>query len=228
MLALLGSLLAWSAAFWIALLAFAARRERAASARRFAVGLALGAMLAHAGWAAMNLPLVRASPRLLADPLAGFTVLGVPLGLLAAAPWRAPRALREGWLAAALGALPLAVAVARLGCVAAGCCHGTVSDAPWSIGARHPTALYESAAFLLLHFGVAKTPRVWVPAAALVGFGTIRLAVEPWRAPPPLGPAAVPPATVAAAWIVVGLALARRPWRAGARFAAGEEQARLS
>jgi hypothetical protein len=221
-------LLAWSAAFWVALLAFAARRERTASARRFAVGLALGAFFAHAGWAAMNLALVRASPRLLVDPLAGFTVLALPLGLLAAAPWRAPRAVRAGWLAAALGALPLAVAVARLGCVAAGCCHGTVSDAPWSIGARHPTALYESAAFALLHLAVARTPRAWAPAAALIGFGAIRLAVEPWRAPPPLGPPAVPAAAVAAAWIVAGLALARRPWRAGARSGAGGEQAPLS
>jgi hypothetical protein len=217
MVAALGPVVAWSAAFWIALAVFAARRERTASARRFAAGLALGALLAHAGWAALHLPLVRAAPRLLADPLAGFTVLALPLGVLAAAPWRAPRAEREGWLAAALGALPLAIAAARLGCVAAGCCHGTASGVPWAIGARHPTALYESAAFALLHLAAARTPRAWAPAATLIGFGAIRLAVEPWRAPPPLGPAAVPPATLAAAWIGVGLAFARRPWLARAR-----------
>jgi phosphatidylglycerol:prolipoprotein diacylglycerol transferase len=52
-----------------------------------------------------------------------------------------------------------AVAVGRLACFCAGCCHGTVTTAPWGVDfgdgqPRHPTQLYEfafhlSAAFVL-------------------------------------------------------------------------------
>jgi phosphatidylglycerol:prolipoprotein diacylglycerol transferase len=43
-----------------------------------------------------------------------------------------------------------AVAVGRLGCFAAGCCHGTVTNLPWGVDfgdglRRHPTQLYEFA-----------------------------------------------------------------------------------
>jgi phosphatidylglycerol:prolipoprotein diacylglycerol transferase len=43
-----------------------------------------------------------------------------------------------------------AVAVGRLGCFAAGCCHGTVTTLPWGVDfgdglRRHPTQLYEFA-----------------------------------------------------------------------------------
>jgi len=49
-------------------------------------------------------------------------------------------------------AVPVAAAVAigRLGCFVAGCCHGTVTTLPWGVDfgdglRRHPTQLYESA-----------------------------------------------------------------------------------
>jgi phosphatidylglycerol---prolipoprotein diacylglyceryl transferase len=49
-------------------------------------------------------------------------------------------------------AVPVATALAigRLGCFAAGCCHGTVTSLPWAVDfgdglRRHPTQLYESA-----------------------------------------------------------------------------------
>jgi phosphatidylglycerol:prolipoprotein diacylglycerol transferase len=48
-------------------------------------------------------------------------------------------------------AAPVAVAIAvgRLACFSAGCCHGTVTDLPWGVDfgdglRRHPTQLYES------------------------------------------------------------------------------------
>jgi uncharacterized radical SAM superfamily Fe-S cluster-containing enzyme/prolipoprotein diacylglyceryltransferase len=47
-----------------------------------------------------------------------------------------------------------AIAVGRLACFHAGCCHGTVTSLPWGVdfgdgGLRHPTQLYESAFHLL-------------------------------------------------------------------------------
>ena len=49
-------------------------------------------------------------------------------------------------------AVPVAAALAigRLGCFAAGCCHGTVTTLPWAVDfgdglRRHPTQIYESA-----------------------------------------------------------------------------------
>ena len=49
-------------------------------------------------------------------------------------------------------AVPVAAALAigRLGCFVAGCCHGTVTTLPWGVDfgdglRRHPTQLYESA-----------------------------------------------------------------------------------
>jgi phosphatidylglycerol---prolipoprotein diacylglyceryl transferase len=55
-------------------------------------------------------------------------------------------------------AVPVAAALAigRLGCFAAGCCHGTVTSLPWAVDFgdglhRHPTQLYESA----FHLAVA-------------------------------------------------------------------------
>jgi hypothetical protein len=200
-------LTAWLAAFWVAVLGFVARRERAAYSERFLAGLVLGAAFSHLGWAALHPILLREAPRLLLEPGTGYTVLCLPIGLLAAAPWRAPPAERSTWLAAALGSLPLAIAVARLGCLAAGCCHGLPSDLPWATRSgpdgvlRHPTPLYEIAGLAVLHLALRIAQRAWMPAAALAGFGAVRLAVSPWRAEPPLGP----PAVLAAAWVAIGL-----------------------
>jgi hypothetical protein len=206
--------IAWLAAFWVAVLLYAPRRDRADSGVRFVVGLVLGASLAHVGWAMLHLPRVLEHPGALLDAT-GFSAAFVPLGLLFAAPWRAPPAARERWLAAALGALPLALSVARVGCVAAGCCHGVPTDLAW-LRPRHPTVSYELVLLAALHVAVARVPERHVPAAVLAGLGAIRLAVEPWRAPPPLGEPVVSPALLGAAWIAAGGALARFRFVTGA------------
>jgi hypothetical protein len=124
------------------------------------------------------------------DPAEGFCVLFVPLGPLLLAPW-----------GTAFSTLPLAIAVARLGCLAAGCCGGANGE---------PTPLYEIAGLVALHTAVWKVPDRWVTPAVLAGLGLVRLAVEPWRAAPPLGEPMVSAATIAALWVALGLFLAAR------------------
>ena len=199
---------AWCAGFWTAWLVYS-RRAHAPRPVRFACALALGAALAHAGWLLLQLPVIapalRARPGLLLDPRLGACVLFVPLGPLLLE--------RSG---AAIASLPLGLAVARLGCLAAGCCRGTPSSAPWAVGGLHPSALYECAGLLVLHTLVSRAaPRQRAPLV-LAGIGALRLVCEPLRAAPALGPPLVPPAALAAAWIVLAAPLA---WLAGRRDA---------
>jgi len=240
--------LAWSGAFWIAVLGFVhgARREEGASgsaasrpagaarspsssldACRHVLGLGLGAVLAHLAWALLHLRDVAAHPEALANPTVGYTVLGLPLGMLATVPWRAPVRRRTAYLAAAFAPLPFALAVARLGCLAVGCCHGTPTQLPWGIPLAeaaaaappallratsvHPTGLYEIAGLLALGLAARRAPRAWVAPAVLAGFGALRLAVEPWRAAPPLGPPLVPPSLLAAGWLLAAALLLPSP-----------------
>jgi hypothetical protein len=133
---------------------------------------------------------VREHPWAVLDPAEGFCVLFVPLGPLLLAPW-----------GTAFSTLPLAIAVARLGCLAAGCCGGANGE---------PTPLYEIAGLVALHTAVWKVPDRWVTPAVLAGLGLVRLAVEPWRAAPPLGEPMVSAATIAALWVALGLFLAAR------------------
>ena len=193
---------AWSAAFWIALFVYRGARRRPRPLR-FACALGLGALLAHAGWLLLHArsiwPALRARPGLLLDPSLGFCVLFLPLGLL----------LLER-SAAAFASLPLALAVARLGCLAAGCCLGTPTSAPWALAGLHPTALYEVAGLLALHVAAARTDPRFAAPLVLGGIGALRLAIDPLRAAPPLGAPVLPPAAIAAAWLVLAAALA---WR---------------
>jgi prolipoprotein diacylglyceryltransferase len=202
---------ALSAAFWTAL--HLALREPGGRrhAARVAGGLALGALLAHLGWAALHAAALAAAPGAWLDPTRGFCVLLVPFGPLLAAP-RAPA--RRAFLDAALGALPLAFALARLGCLAAGCCTGAATALPWAIPgadglARHPAPVYEAGLCAALHLALRALPRGARAAAALVGLGLARLAVQPLRAPPALGEPALDPRWLAALLIAAGLALAR-------------------
>jgi len=201
-----------SAAFWVALIAYERREPEGERGLRFIAGLALGGALAHLGWAALYADRVWSAPAALFSP-AGFCVLFVPLGPLAAAPWRAPRAERDRFLAAAFASLPLALATARLGCLVAGCCGGLPTDLPWGLRlgddtiSRHPTALYDIAGLLALHALASRLPAARVAPVVLAGFGLLRLAIDPLRALPPLGPPLVSPGLVAAAWIGVGLAI---------------------
>ena len=122
-------LLALFGAFWTAI-ALYARRSPSPKRVRFIGALGLGAVFAHLGWAVLHVPAVAAHPLALLDLTRGLTVLFVPLGLL----------LLER-SAAAFASLPLALAVARLGCLAAGCCHGAAGE---------PTPVYEAAGLLAI------------------------------------------------------------------------------
>jgi hypothetical protein len=178
--------LALAGAFWVAVLSFARRRERR-GATRFALGLGLGAVLAHAGWAALHWRNVAIHPGAILDLATGNCVLFAPLGVLLAT--RSPAALR---------ALPLAFALARAGCLAAGCCRGPAGE---------PTPLFEMGGLVLLHAVLQRAPDRRVLPAFCAGFGLVRLGVEPWRAPPPLGDPAIPAAWIAAAWVAAGVAV---------------------
>ena len=201
--------MALSAAFWVALALY--RRENAAETGRFAVGLVLGALCAHLGWALLHVDRIAAEPRAWLWP-AGWSVLFVPFGLLAATPWHRGRARRERFLGSSAASLPLALATARLGCVAVGCCHGLPADPPFGVRlggdalARHPTPLYDIAGLLLLHVAARRVSPPQTAPFVLAGFGLLRLVIEPWRAESPLGPPMAPPSGIAGLWLALGLA----------------------
>jgi hypothetical protein len=172
------------AAFWTALALYRGDRPL-----RFVGALAAGAALTHLGWAALYWPIVRDYPRSILDPEAGQSVLFLPLGLLLLA--RDPAAWRV---------LPIALAVARLGCVAAGCCRGV--PAPWGV---HPIALYEVSLLVGLHVALRRLGARWVAPSFLLAFGLARLATDSLRAMPPLGPPAVAPSLLAGLWVLGGV-----------------------
>ncbi len=185
--------LAWCAAFWAALFLYT-RRARSAQPVRFACALALGAVLAHLGWLLLQFPVLwpalRTRPGLWLDPSIGYCVLFVPLG---------PLLLERS--AAAFASLPVALAVARVGCLAAGCCHGTPMTAAWSVVGYHPTVLYEIAGLLVLHGIVSRGSERFAAPLTLSGIGALRLLLNPLRAASPLGPPLVAPATLAVLWL---------------------------
>jgi membrane protease YdiL (CAAX protease family) len=148
------------AAFWVALAGVGVREADPALQRRAAIGLLLGALLAHAGQA-----LLHADFR----PLAGASVLFVPFGVLAAAPARGdPRRVR--YLASAFLALVPALAVARAGCLARGCCYAGSG------------AAVEIAALLLLYVLARRWPAHSVAPRVLAALVLLRLALAPLRA----------------------------------------------
>lgn len=214
-------LLFWLVGFWVAVAVHARRSPDGEGSLRLPIGLALGALLAHLGWAILHLDEVSRHPLALLDVSTGMSVLFVPLGLLLVA-LPAPRDERRRFLAAALGSLPLALAMARVGCVVAGCCHGITSDVAWALPLgpdeqmRHPTALYEIAGLLGLATAVHLLPAGLTASAVLVGMGALRLMLEPLRSPPPLGEPVVSVSLVAAGCVVTGLLLAR-PLEPGGR-----------
>jgi hypothetical protein len=180
-------LLALFGAFWTAI-ALYARRSPSPEPLRFVGALGLGAVFAHLGWAVLHWPAIAAQPSAPLDPARGLTVLFVPLGLLLLE--RSP---------AAFASLPLALAVARLGCLATGCCHGPEGE---------PTPLYEIGGLVVLYGVIRHLSARSLTPAVLAGFGLIRLATEPIRAMPPLGDPLVPVAWIAAAWVTGGAMLA--------------------
>jgi hypothetical protein len=169
-----------STALWIAASGYRGERPL-----RFLSGLALGATLSHLGWGALHWSYLRSQPLVLLDPLAGHWVLLVPLGplLLAreAASWRA---------------LPAALAAARAGCLPVGCCYARIGA--WGVPLG---ALLEMAAMLALHAALGRATDRRAPPLFLLGFGLTRLALEPWRAAPPLDSGG---AALALAWAAAG------------------------
>lgn len=179
-----------TSAFWLAVFVYRSTRPDGRDAVRFVLGLALGAVLTRVGWVWLHGAPLRSLPAALLQPDVGSTVLFQPLGLLAVAPRR-----RGRFLADSLGSLPAALAVARLGCLFAGCCTGRPGDVPWALlspgapASLHPVVLYEVAGWLVLHAAACRS--AWRGAAPafrvalfLVGFGALRLAIEPFRAAP--------------------------------------------
>lgn len=186
-------LAAWCLAFWAAVLRYGGHPRP----YRFTGGLVLGAFFAHVGWILLHWHIATRNSvgilDLATDFTSGFTVLFFPLGMVLLLP-----------TAAAIRPLPVALAVARLGCLAGGCCGGTV--APW--GGTHPAPLYEIAGLVALHCLVRRLGDRWVLPAFLVVFGSVRLAVQPWRAMSPLVTPAIDPEWIAACWVVIGAAWA--------------------
>jgi phosphatidylglycerol:prolipoprotein diacylglycerol transferase len=105
----------------------------------------------------------------------------------------------------AAGALPLAHAVGRLGCFAAGCCYGRPTTLPWGVtftnpyAARlagtplgvplHPTQLYEAAAeflnfLLLVWLGARRRFAGEIIATYLILYGIERGVIEFFRGDP--------------------------------------------
>ncbi|MCP5055676.1 MAG: hypothetical protein GY937_03005 [bacterium] len=173
-------LVAISGAFWVALLEFDHRGGRRTHAFRFVTGISASALACHFGWILLHLDRATDVLGSLFVP-AGFCVLFAPIGVALASPHRSDE--RASYLAPAFGALPLGLATARLGCLAAGCCHGVALR-----GGLVPTQAIEIVGCALLSIGTRLLPPTSIPAATLAGLGVIRLVVEPWRAPDPLGP----------------------------------------
>jgi hypothetical protein len=177
----------WSAAFWVGLAGFH-RHAGARALPRQAAALVLGALAACAGGRLLHPGTAAAGP----------SVLFVPLGVLLLAPVRAGE--RRAFLPAGLAALPAGLAVARLGCLAGGCCGAPAAPA---LGA---------AALLALAALAARQPEACMAPMVLAGLAAVRAASEPLRPAAVSGPALLSPAVLATAWIFAAAA----PWvRAG-------------
>lgn len=172
----------WAAAFTLAVALFA--RESRIGLARFVLALWAGALFAHLGWGLLHGSALLRHPEALLRPGAA-SVLFVPLGVLVVAPWRE-----------ALTALPLALLVARLGCLPYGCCYAVT----WH-------AVVELAGLAALHVA-ARTRPAHAATLVLSGLGLLRLVVEPLRAEIP--GLLIPPAWVALVWVATGLALGGR------------------
>ncbi len=148
------------------------------------------------------------APWRLLHPSAGWVSYGALLGTVVAVsvgswikgidPWRV--------LDLFAPAMPLGHAFARMGCLAAGCCHGRPADWPFGVNVPwavryythgrfpesllavplHPSPLYESLAALLLFVGASRlrAHRPWPGAmfAWLMGaYGIVRIVLEVFR-----------------------------------------------
>jgi len=210
------ALLAWGAGLWVGLLAFGESGAAPASGR-FCAALALGGLAAHLGWCAL-LPLhAAARPSLLWAPV-GFSGVFVPLGALAAAPRGAGR---PSFLAAAVPALLVGLALARLGCLLAGCCPGAPSSLAWALGGRHPVRWLEVLGLLGLARIAGSLPQGQAAPLALGGFGLLRLLLLPLREVAGGAVARLSVGVLDAAWFGTGLLWLFRSRLASPRLSRG-------
>lgn len=179
----MGQILSWAGAFAVATVSYRSRAHRCR--RRFQLGLWLGVVWTFVGGGMLGSADLALEPGRVLRP-SGFSVLFLPLGVLVAAPFRE-----------ALAALPLALAVARVGCLPYGCCY----EAIWR-------ATPEICTLLGLHFAARRWPFRATPIV-LCGFGLVRLLSLPLRRELGVEPF-VDPAWIAAAWIVAGVMLRNR------------------
>jgi len=170
---------AWCSAFWLAVGLHARRSGEPRERVRFVAALGMGALLARAGHG-----LLWGEPGWMLDSGSAFSILFLPFGVVALAPH-----------AAAFASLPLALALARLGCLPAGCCRG---------GAGELLPAFEATAWVAAHLVLARSAPERVPERFAFAFGGLRLAQTPWR--PPVS-AVVTPELVAVVWLGVGALL---------------------
>lgn len=207
-----------------------------------AVGLLCAAIGARVFHLAVEIPgRVLADPAVILDPRTGWTFYGGLIGgLLGVGAW-ARRGGLPLWdtLDAVAVAIPFTQAIARLGCLGAGCCHGRVADwplgveVPWAIAIDrhgvlpdellavplHPAPLYLSLMNVALFAGLSwLRARQRFPgqvlAALLVGYGAGRAGVDAFRGDAArglfLGGAVSTAQLVGAVAVVAGLILWRR------------------
>jgi hypothetical protein len=173
-------LAAWCAGFWLAIGMHLRRSADPRARTRFAWALCAGVLLARAGHS-----LLWGDPGRILAPDAELSVLFFPLGALALARH-----------AAAFASLPAGLALARLGCLPAGCCRG---------GAGELLPLFEAGGWTALHVLLARGAPDRVPERFAFAFGGLRLAQAPWR-PAVDASSLATPEVVALFWMGVGAA----------------------
>lgn len=178
---------AWAGAFGVALVLHA---ESQTPSRR-ALGLLAGAAAAHVGWLLLHLDRFEDPAAAVVAAWSGFSLLFVPVGVLGVT--------RNASL---FRALPTALATAKTGCLLAGCCPG-VPLGP-AADPLVPIAAWEILGLLALGEIVARSPERHVVGCTVVGAALLRMAAEPWRAPPPLGATVMPIALAAAGCALIG------------------------
>jgi phosphatidylglycerol:prolipoprotein diacylglycerol transferase len=127
--------------------------------------------------------------------------------------------------------LPLCLALVRVGCFSAGCCHGTVTHLPWGVVPRsalipfalagetlHPTQLYEALYLLLLTLflfwlSARRRPSGVVVCTFLLAYAAYRLATDHLRGDLEIVPALGAASSQAGALILLALSLAALIWR---------------
>ena len=126
-----------------------------------------------------------------AGGLASTGGIAAGLGAVVVVAWVTDRPAGE-LLDAIVPAGLLALAIGRVGCFLAGCCHGRPTTLPWGVvfpglgpPARHPLQLYSAVGDLLLCLLLPRRARVpgAVARRGCIGFGCLRAALETLRDP---------------------------------------------